>query len=81
MQEFILTLVVFFVLFRILGETRGAKSPVKIFFFNHRSDAGRQQDSNINTHQHSSSKKKISKEEEGEYVDYEEIKDENPNQK
>jgi hypothetical protein len=75
MQEFILTLVVFFVLFRVLGEVRGNRGPVKIFYFNQRPDANQRnqkQETTVNTN---SSKKKISKDDDGDYVDYEEIKD------
>lgn len=75
MQEFILTLVVFFVLFRVLGEARGNKGPIKIFYFNQRPDAQKQAEPPVNDIRSSSAKKKISRDDDGEYVDYEEIKD------
>ena len=75
MQEFILTLVVFFVLFRVLGEVRGNRGPVKIFYFNQRPQEPKQQQNHEPVVNPKSTNRKISKEDDGEYVDYEEIKD------
>jgi hypothetical protein len=75
MQEFILTLVVFFVLFKVLGEFSGNKGPVKIFYFNQRNPNDHNNKGTESTVQKKSPEKKINKDDEGEYIDYEEIKD------
>jgi hypothetical protein len=66
MQEFVLTLVVFFVLFKVLGEYRKNK---EIHIHYH----GTKQDKNNPSNIKNTGKSKPN--DDGEYVDYEEIKD------
>ncbi|HRG59527.1 MAG TPA: hypothetical protein PK323_11265 [Bacteroidia bacterium] len=65
MQEFILTLVVIFVLFKVFGRSN-------IIYYNQHHHAHHHNDGKIKVHH--SKEKKNNKNDDGEYVDYEEIK-------
>ncbi len=65
MQEFILTLVVIFVLFKIFGRSN-------VIHFNQHHHHTNDGNANIKVNKHNS--KKNSSNDDGEYVDYEEIK-------
>jgi hypothetical protein len=70
MQEFILTLVVFFVLFRIIGEFSSRRVDIHV----HKHDHTRKTDGEMTiTRKNATPKPPTSQQ--GDYVDYEEVKD------
>lgn len=70
MQEFILTLVVFFVLFRIIGEFGARRVDIHV----HKHEPRNKADGEITITQKQTHKNPPSSQQ-GEYTDYEEIKD------
>jgi len=70
MQEFILTLVVFFVLFRIIGEFGSRRVDIHVHKHEHRP----KQEGEITITQ-TPGKPKSPPSGQGEYIDYEEVKD------
>ncbi|MEY4110971.1 MAG: hypothetical protein RLZZ46_1326 [Bacteroidota bacterium] len=70
MQEFLLTLVVFFVLFRIIGEFSSRRVDIHV----HKHEYRKKSEGEITVTQNPANSKPSSSQQ-GEYTDYEEVKD------